>query len=364
MSIRLSFLQSPVLTYTLRQMCFWFILHIFLSLFLYLGFIFLLSTLSVSAPLNVLHILSYAIFLALFHGIVLGVTNYFIDKHFQVAKSLKQVMILQFITSIVVFIITSVTLREYTGQRFYPEKTFDEQTWQYLFCLLFLQYSFGSMVVSFSNQTFRKYGRDVFLPMLLGVYRSPRLENKLFMFLDLKASTSLAERLGHIAYSSLVQEFMMDVNKCLSGHRANIYQYAGDEVIVTWNTSHENALQCLKFFFAVENRIEKRSTEYQKKYGVIPSFKAGVDCGRVTAVEIGDIKRDIAYHGDTVNTASRIQAQCNIVDKKFLVSRVVYDLISPTQPFVMESVGSYLLKGKEKPVNLYSVSQLKRAGRS
>ena len=42
--------------------------------------------------------------------------------------------------------------------------------------------------------------------------------------------------------------------------------------------------------------------------------------GMVTAVEVGDIKRDIAYHGDTLNTAARIQSICNSYEKKFLSS--------------------------------------------
>jgi adenylate cyclase len=35
---------------------------------------------------------------------------------------------------------------------------------------------------------------------------------------------------------------------------------------------------------------------------------------------VGDIKRDIAYHGDTLNTAARIQSVCNQYNKRFLTS--------------------------------------------
>jgi class 3 adenylate cyclase len=35
------------------------------------------------------------------------------------------------------------------------------------------------------------------------------------------------------------------------------------------------------------------------------------------AVEVGDIRRDIAYHGDTLNTASRIQGLCNEFGAEF-----------------------------------------------
>ncbi len=50
--------------------------------------------------------------------------------------------------------------------------------------------------------------------------------------------------------------------------------------------------------------------------------------GKVTAVEIGDIKRDIAYHVDTLNTAARIQSVCNEYNKDFLVSETAQKFYS------------------------------------
>ena len=47
------------------------------------------------------------------------------------------------------------------------------------------------------------------------------------------------------------------------------------------------------------------------KYGETPIFNAGMDAGVVTVTEIGDIKRDLAFHGDVLNTAARIQGLCN-----------------------------------------------------
>jgi len=32
--------------------------------------------------------------------------------------------------------------------------------------------------------------------------------------------------------------------------------------------------------------------------------------------EVGEIKTEIAYHGDTINTAARIQEQCNVLKQR------------------------------------------------
>src|SRR5690606_14690721 len=100
-----------------------------------------------------------------------------------------------------------------------------------------------------------------------------------------------------------------------------VYQYVGDEIVISWkvNEKMEN-MSCVQFFFACEEQFLNRSEYYIKKYDLVPCFKAGLHLGKVTAVEIGEIKRDIAYHGDTLNTAARIQGMCNQYDKKILIS--------------------------------------------
>jgi adenylate cyclase len=156
----------------------------------------------------------------------------------------------------------------------------------------------------------------------------------------------------------MVQQFMIDVNKCLNDYGGNIYQYVGDEVIVTWNTSRKNAMLCLRFFFACQKAILKNEKRYKEDYLMIPTFKAGIDCGIVTAVEIGDMKRDIAYHGDTVNTASRIQNLCNNVGKNMLISGGVYQLLSSSADLEVQHLGCFQLKGKEQMIELYSAEEV------
>jgi adenylate cyclase len=90
-------------------------------------------------------------------------------------------------------------------------------------------------------------------------------------------------------------------------------------------------------------------------YGFVPEFKAGLHLGIVTAVEVGEIKRDIAYHGDTLNTAARIQSVCNQYDKIFLVSRDAVDFIKVEDCYHVESLGKLTLKGKNEPIGVYSI---------
>ena len=54
------------------------------------------------------------------------------------------------------------------------------------------------------------------------------------MFLDLKSSTTHAEQLGHIKYSQLIQDCFYELTEVVTRREAQIYQYVGDEIVLTW----------------------------------------------------------------------------------------------------------------------------------
>jgi adenylate cyclase len=87
----------------------------------------------------------------------------------------------------------------------------------------------------------------------------------------------------------------------------------------------------------------------------LPEFKAGVHAGVVTVAEIGDIKREIAYHGDVVNTASRLRSACNEFEKELLASEYVVRNIDKTEGHEIKEIGSVKLKGKKNSIKVFSI---------
>ena len=115
--------------------------------------------------------------------------------------------------------------------------------------------------------------------------------------------------------------------------------------------------RCIACFFDIRETIAEQKQGYEEKYGLLPGFRAGFHYGRVITAEVGDIKKEIAFHGDVVNTASRIQAQCRIAGKDLLVSRDLLDRLPAMPGYERESVGAILLRGKEKEVELFCITQ-------
>jgi len=213
-----------------------------------------------------------------------------------------------------------------------------------------------SVLLNFIKQVNKKFGPGVMWKLFSGRYHQPRQEERIFLFLDLKSSTTIAEKLGHIKYSQFIQDCFYDITSIIAQYKAEIYQYVGDEIILTWEVERgiENE-NCFRFYFAFKDLLLKSKDYYIKKFGLWPEFKAGLNCGYVTVAEVGEIKKEIAYHGDVLNTAARIQDQCNIYEKEILMSYAMHKRMPRHEGLKGELIGEVILKGKQIPTGLYSL---------
>lgn len=204
-----------------------------------------------------------------------------------------------------------------------------------------------------------KYGPGVFGKLLIGRYHRPREEERIFMFVDIRSSTTIAERMGHIRFFNLLNDFYRDITNAIIYTSGEIYQYVGDEVVISWTMKNgvTNA-NCIRCFYGMQEAIQKSSPFYQEKYGLVPEFKAGLHCGPVTLGEIGVIKKDIVFSGDVMNTTSRIQSVCNKFRVKILFSKYLLDVLNlPPHDFTPKRMGIIELKGKRQKVELYTFEE-------
>ncbi|MEQ9287139.1 MAG: adenylate/guanylate cyclase domain-containing protein [Cyclobacteriaceae bacterium] len=212
------------------------------------------------------------------------------------------------------------------------------------------------IIVNFFLEVSKKFGPGNLWNLFIGKYHTPIVEDKIFMFLDLKDSTGYAEKLGHIKYSRLIQSCFQDLNTIVSKHNAQIYQYVGDEAVLMWDKNENGAASdCIQLYYAFRALLLKKSDKYESRYGFVPEFKAGINQGTVTAAEVGNIKREIAFHGDVLNTAARIQKVCNQYKKDLLASESFAELILEVEAYRKVLIGYIPLKGKSIPVNVYSI---------
>ncbi len=352
--------QFPTLAYVGTQINFWVLANILLVTILHLNAIMINSAFGSTIIVDFYISLIVALAFGILYGAGIGMASYYLDKKYFKTSSLGRVLLIKTFTFIFILIILLLLLRG-TLVFVFPvtiRSNVSEKLWNNLFVLLIVYYSFMSLVINFVNQMNKKFGPGVLIPLLLGQYRNPREEERIFMFMDLKSSTSTAEKLGHLKYSSFIRDCFMDINKILSSYNAQVYQYVGDEIVLMWPPAQGmKNNKCLKFYFACRKQFEDRKKYYLSSYGILPFFKAGLHVGPVTAVEIGDVKKDIAYHGDTLNTAARIQGLCNQFEKDLIASESLCNKIINKENFQFEYLGMTLVKGKAKEIGIVSVSE-------
>lgn len=213
-----------------------------------------------------------------------------------------------------------------------------------------------SLVSNFLDELHRKLGRDAIYNLIFGKYHQVKQEDRLFLFIDLNNSTDIAEAMGELEYSHFLQDYFYDISEPIARYFGRVYQYVGDEVVVTWPLKKGLKFSvCVRCFFAIQKQIRRYAKQYEKRYGRVPEFKAALHGGNVVVSEVGKYKSEIAYHGDVLNTTARILSKCHELESELLISDWVNGQVNLPKYLKADAMGSFQLKGKQQEVGLYSV---------
>lgn len=200
-----------------------------------------------------------------------------------------------------------------------------------------------------------KYSPGVFLDILSGKYLTPRVENRIVMFIDLADSTPIAEQLGNRKYFRFIRDFIYFISTALLENDGQIYQYVGDEVVVSWKIKDARSnRRCIKALLDCRKILLRNKTYFQRKYQVIPEYRVGVHAGEVTIGEIGVIKKDLAMSGDIMNTASRLRSISSELGQRFIASKAFVAACNLNEELAVP-LGNFDLKGKEYSTEIFSL---------
>lgn len=216
----------------------------------------------------------------------------------------------------------------------------------------------AALLFNFVGQVNGLLGRGVLVGLVLGRYHRPREEVRVFLLIDLRESTQIAGRLGNLRYHAFLNRFISDVSASAVRYRGEVHRYVGDEVILTW-TAKEGLRDagCVRTVFGISDILAAEGTAYEADFGVVPRFWAGLHMGPVVTGEIGTIKHEIAFLGDTLNTASRIQGVGKEQQRHFVASAAVISAVNLPDEIASERLGQIELRGVEDPVELFAMTR-------
>lgn len=187
--------------------------------------------------------------------------------------------------------------------------------------------------------------------LVTGRYARPRREQRAFVLIDMKDSTGLAERLGAIRFHEPLNAFFRDVTDAALECGAEIHKYVGDEAILTW--SRRDAIaggDCLSCPFLTRDLIAANSERYRARFGAVPQFRAALHWGEIVAGEIGDVRREIAYVGDTLNVAARLLEATKTLGEDVLASMDLLNQVTLPPDLKAKPTSTLTLRGRVAPL--------------
>ena len=182
--------------------------------------------------------------------------------------------------------------------------------------------------------------------------------NLTLMFTDIVGFTKLSENRSPGEVARLLNEHFAMVNECIEAEGGTIDKYIGDAVMAFWgapDAQSDHAARACRAALAIRRRLQ----EARKTKPDDPRFrlKISIHCGPLIVGNIGAPGRiNYTVVGDTVNTCSRIQDLCvQAYDGTSAAIILVSDQITMAtdNSFEFEPAGSFQVKGKSKPVNVF-----------
>lgn len=167
------------------------------------------------------------------------------------------------------------------------------------------------------------------------------------MFTDVRGFTSMSEKLEPEEVVEIMNKALTIQADAVKANEGMVDKYIGDAMMAVWNApvdveNHEQK--------AIETALQIRHAMQEAQLDI--DIGIGINSGEVVAGNIGSQSRfEYSVLGDACNLAARLESSCKTVGKNLVIGEAT---ISKYEGEVTE-LESILVKGKEKPVKIYTI---------
>ena len=186
--------RYPVWNGVLKQLSFWVMANIVLAVLLYFMYSSVHANMPLPLPPELWPSVLIGLIIGALYGTVQGITDYFLEKQFFRKRSLGITFLLKTIVSLLTLVLMFALIRFVLFDKLIlplvlkGKSPLNDASWKYTFYIFLLYYLIMTLVITFIIQVNKKYGPGVLVPLLMGKYRQPQEEERIFMFMDLQSS--------------------------------------------------------------------------------------------------------------------------------------------------------------------------------
>ena len=186
------------------------------------------------------------------------------------------------------------------------------------------------------------------------------------LFSDIRGFTTLTEGADASKLVKQLNEYFNDMVHIVFEHQGRLDKFIGDAVMADWGSiitagAAEDARRAVATALEMRKYLARLNVNWKQRGITELSFGIGINHGEVIVGNLGsEQKMEVSVIGDAVNLASRLEGLTKEYKLDLLLGETMVPLVEGR--FTLRSVDSVQVKGKTKPVRVFTVVADREAG--
>jgi class 3 adenylate cyclase len=184
----------------------------------------------------------------------------------------------------------------------------------------------------------------------------PQAVEKIILFSDIQSFSTFVEKMPIEDVVELVNRYLTICTTIITAHGGEVSKFIGDCVMSYFSVEKSDEAVAAALEILTELEELRNSAGYDSLFKVLYTG-IGMSQGVVIQCNMGSsIKKDYTILGDAVNVASRLESLTREHPCHLIFSENVKNSLK--QPWKIVELGQCYPKGKEEPVNIYTLDEL------
>ena len=180
------------------------------------------------------------------------------------------------------------------------------------------------------------------------------------LFADLRGSTALAEKLPPEAVVAVLNDYLGALARQVFGQGGVLDKFLGDglmSIFGVFQDGTDGALPATRAALEMRRAVARLSAERAARGEPTVRFGVGIHTGEVVLGAVGLPERsDYTALGDTVNTASRLEALCKEYDVDVVLSGAVASRLRDGE-VGLQALGEATVRGKSETISVFTIAR-------